>query len=79
MPTRKQRRRREKTFRHDYDFVVLDEEGREVEVDPAELRKAKEKERPKRQHAAAPPRAAGARSSRRRGAASASARRSSCR
>jgi hypothetical protein len=53
MPTRKQRRRREKTFRHDYDFVVLDEEGREVEVDPAELRKAKEKERPKPQQAAA--------------------------
>ena len=43
MPTRKQRRRREKTFRHEYGFVAYDEEGNEVEVDPAEVRPPKEK------------------------------------
>ena len=32
MPTRKQRRRRRKELRHDYEFVYVDEEGREVEV-----------------------------------------------
>jgi hypothetical protein len=47
VPTKKQRRRREKTFRHEYDLVVYDEEGNPVEVDAAELRKAKEKEKPK--------------------------------
>jgi cytochrome c-type biogenesis protein CcmH/NrfG len=41
MPTRKQRRRRQKTFRHDYGFVTYDEEGNEVEVDPAEVRSKK--------------------------------------
>jgi hypothetical protein len=43
MPTRKQRRRREKTFRHDYGFVTYDEEGNEIEVDPSELRAEKQK------------------------------------
>jgi hypothetical protein len=38
MPTRKQRRRRQKTRRHDWEYVYVDEEGQEVEVDPAELR-----------------------------------------
>jgi hypothetical protein len=33
MPSRKQRRRREKELRHDYEFVYVDEEGREVEAD----------------------------------------------
>ena len=48
MPSRKQRRRREKAFRHEYGFVTYDEEGNEVEVDPAELRPAKpEKEKAK--------------------------------
>ena len=47
MPTRKQRRRREKAFRHEYGYVLTDEEGNEVEVDPAELRAAKEKDAPK--------------------------------
>jgi hypothetical protein len=42
MPTRKQRRRRDKTFRHDYGFVTYDEEGNEVEVDPAAFREKKE-------------------------------------
>jgi hypothetical protein len=40
MPSRKQRRRRAKDRRHEYEFVYVDEEGREVEVDePAEERK----------------------------------------
>jgi hypothetical protein len=47
MPTRKQRRRREKAFRHEYDFVTYDEDGNEVELDPAELRATREKEAPK--------------------------------
>lgn len=37
MPSKKQRRRRQKERRHDYEFVYVDEEGHEVEVDPAEL------------------------------------------
>jgi hypothetical protein len=41
MPTRKQRRRREKGRRHEYEYVWVDEEGREVEVDPTELPSAK--------------------------------------
>ncbi|TML82838.1 MAG: hypothetical protein E6G08_21335 [Actinobacteria bacterium] len=43
MPSRKQRRRREKSFRHEYGFVTYDDEGNEVEVDPAEVRPAKPK------------------------------------
>ena len=41
MATRKQRRRREKSFRHEYGFVVEDEEGNEVELDRSELRAQK--------------------------------------
>jgi Flp pilus assembly protein TadB len=40
MPTKKQRRRRQKDRRHDYEFVYVDDEGREVEVDPEELEQA---------------------------------------
>ena len=47
MPSRKQRRRRDKTFRHEYDLVVYDEEGNEVPVDTSELRAKKEKDAPK--------------------------------
>ncbi len=54
MPSRKQRRRREKSFRHEYETVILDEEGNEVPLDPAEARAAREererqrsKEKPK--------------------------------
>jgi hypothetical protein len=36
MPTRKQRRRRQKDRRHEYEFVYVDPEGQEVEVDPDE-------------------------------------------
>jgi hypothetical protein len=48
VPTRKQRRRRDKTFRHEYDLVVYDEEGNEVPVDTAELRAAKGKDKDKK-------------------------------
>jgi hypothetical protein len=41
MPSRKQRRRRQKTFRHEYGFVTYDEEGNEVEVDASEVREKK--------------------------------------
>ena len=33
MPSRKQRRRRQKEKRHEYEYVLVDEHGREVEVD----------------------------------------------
>ena len=36
MPTRKQRRRRQKDRRHGYEFVYVDEEGEQVEVDEDE-------------------------------------------
>ena len=42
MATRKQRSKRAKTFRHDYTFVVDDEEGNEVEVSSAEVRAKKQ-------------------------------------
>jgi Flp pilus assembly protein TadB len=41
MPTKKQRRRRQKGRRHDYEFVYVDDEGREVEVDPEEHEQAR--------------------------------------
>lgn len=54
MPTRKQRRRREKNFRHEYELVEIDPEtGEERTVDAAALRAEKEKERPKRERPAA--------------------------
>jgi hypothetical protein len=45
MASKKQRRRRQKERRHDYEFVYVDEEGHEVEVDSSEL------ERPERHSA----------------------------
>jgi hypothetical protein len=46
VPSRKQKKRRQKELRHEYEFVVVDEEGREVEVDPEELKAQRaEKER----------------------------------
>jgi hypothetical protein len=42
MPSRKQRRRREKSFRHEYETVLLDDEGNEVPLDPDELKARKE-------------------------------------
>ena len=41
MPSRKQRRRQQKARRHEYEYVYVDDEGNQVEVDPAELRRAK--------------------------------------
>ena len=38
MPTRKQRRRQQKSRRHEYEYVYVDDEGNEVEVDPALMR-----------------------------------------
>src|SRR2546421_3937213 len=38
MPTRKQRRREQKSRRHEWEYVYVDEEGNEVDVDPAELK-----------------------------------------
>jgi hypothetical protein len=49
MPTRKQRRRRQKERRHEYEFVYVDEEGREVEVDPAELEESAPRRNGKRE------------------------------
>jgi hypothetical protein len=43
MATRKQRRRRAKEQRHEYEVVYVDDEGNEVEVDPEEARPAKER------------------------------------
>ena len=37
MPTKKQRRRQQKNRRHEWEYVYVDEEGNEVDVDPAEL------------------------------------------
>lgn len=47
MPSKKQRRRREKAFRHEYDYVLVDESGEERPIDPAELRAQKERDKPK--------------------------------
>ena len=42
MPTRKQRRRREKSFRHEWEYVEVDPEtGEERQVDPSELKPEK--------------------------------------
>ena len=53
MSSRKQRRRRAKTFRHEYVWVKEDEEGNEVEVAPDEL--PTRKERPEKPRAAKTP------------------------
>lgn len=42
MPTRKQQRRRAKSFRHEYETVLIDEEGNETLVDADEERAARE-------------------------------------
>ena len=51
MPTRKQQRRRAKSFRHEYETVLIDEEGNETPVDADEERAARE-ERDKQRTAA---------------------------
>jgi hypothetical protein len=45
MPTRKQRRRNQKARRHEYEYVYLDDEGNEVQVEPSELRAEKNGQR----------------------------------
>jgi len=45
MPTKKQRRRHQKARRHEYEYVYVDDEGNEVEVDPAEIRAARDERR----------------------------------
>jgi len=48
MPTRKQRRRRQKLQRHEYEEVYIDPTtGEEVEVDPEELAELRPKKEPK--------------------------------
>ena len=41
MATRKQRRRRDKEKRHEYDLVYVDDAGNEVEPDPSETQPAR--------------------------------------
>jgi VIT1/CCC1 family predicted Fe2+/Mn2+ transporter len=48
VPSKKQRRRREKSRRHEYEYVYVDDEGQEVEVDPAELQRKPAKEERRR-------------------------------
>jgi hypothetical protein len=57
MPSRKQRRRREKTFRHEYETVLLDEEGNETPI--TELRQVRAKERTEKKPAQAPSKGGG--------------------
>ena len=45
MPSRKQRRRREKSFRHEYETVLIDEEGNEQVVAADDLRAEREARR----------------------------------
>ena len=48
MPTRKQRRRRQKLHRHEYEEVYIDPEtGDEVELEPDELAELTPKKEPK--------------------------------
>jgi hypothetical protein len=53
MPTRKQRRRRDKDFRHDVRVFEIDEEGNETPI--SALRALEEKEKPKPEKKAAAP------------------------
>ncbi len=46
MPTKKQRRRQQKSRRHEYEYVYLDDEGNEVAVEPDELRAEKQNGKP---------------------------------
>jgi hypothetical protein len=42
VPTKKQRRRQQKSRRHEYEYIFVDDDGNEVDVDPAELRSEKQ-------------------------------------
>ena len=71
MPSKKQRRRREKLKRHEWELVQLDEEGNEVLLERGAGEEGRRDERQARREATAAARCA--RSSRRRGAARPSA------
>lgn len=64
MPTKKQRRRRQKDRRHDYEFVYVDDEGREVEVDPEKLEAAPPRRNGKRDAKRQPQKSGGGRPAR---------------
>src|SRR5215467_2515809 len=55
MPSRKQRRRREKNFRHEYETVLLDADGTEHPVDEDELRSEREERAKAKQSTKAQP------------------------
>jgi hypothetical protein len=59
MPSRKQRKRREKGFRHEYETVLIDEEGNEVPLDPDEARAAREERHKERSSTKVKPAAKG--------------------
>ena len=47
MSSRKQRRRREKAQRHEWEFVAVDEEGNESPVEPVKSKTAVATQKPK--------------------------------
>jgi hypothetical protein len=51
MPSKKQRRRREKLRRHEWEEVLIDEDGNEIVIEPSEARK---KETPAKARATRP-------------------------
>jgi len=65
MPTRKQRRRREKNFRHEYETVLLDADGSERPLDDEELRAEREARANAKAEAKPPARKTGAQEQRR--------------
>jgi hypothetical protein len=46
MPSKRQRRRRDKLKRHEWEYVQVDEEGNEVPLEPAQLKKADQNGKP---------------------------------
>jgi hypothetical protein len=48
MPTRKQRRRQQKERRHEWEYVWVDEEGQELDVDPEQLKEQSKVQRTQR-------------------------------
>jgi len=68
MPTRKQRRREQKSKRHEYEFVYVDSEGNELDEVPEEAAEPK-KEREERRNGTAKPAQKGSQPSGRQGRA----------
>ena len=66
MPTKKQRRREQKSRRHQYEYVYVDDEGNEVAVDPAEIRAEKKEARESKPSKPSAKSSSGARTTRRR-------------